>query len=239
MTPGSSHQLLAKAEGEWTGEMTMWMAPDAPPMKSTVTNTNKMIMGGRYQVSTHKGDFMGQPFEGISTTGYDNAKKVFISNWVDNMGTGMMNMEGTWDEATKTMSMKGKISAPYLSSYTGTKYAVEGISHCLRKELLPFGIDVVIIRPGQVQTPIWDKSSLDEFKDTRYISSMMKFFTYLVAKGKKGMLLDECSRRIANIFETEKPKTGYSIVQNKFQDWILLQLMPDRILDHLYLKKLM
>ena len=112
MTPGSSHQLLAKAEGEWTGEMTMWMAPDAPPMKSTVTNTNKMIMGGRYQVSTHKGDFMGQPFEGISTTGYDNAKKVFISNWVDNMGTGMMNMEGTWDEATKTMSMKGKMICP-------------------------------------------------------------------------------------------------------------------------------
>ena len=136
-------------------------------------------------------------------------------------------------------SISGKISAPYLSSYTGTKYAVEGISHCLRKELLPFGIDVVIIRPGQVQTPIWDKSSLDEFKDTRYISSMMKFFTYLVAKGKKGMLLDECSRRIANIFETEKPKTGYSIVQNKFQDWILLQLLPDRMLDHLYLKKLM
>ena len=61
-------------------------------------------------------------------------------------------------------SISGKISAPYLSSYTGTKYAVEGISHCLRKELLPFGIDVVIIRPGQVQTPIWDKSSLDDPK---------------------------------------------------------------------------
>ena len=43
---------------------------------------------------------------------YDNAKKVFISNWVDNMGTGMMNMEGTWDEATKTMSMKGKMICP-------------------------------------------------------------------------------------------------------------------------------
>src|SRR5829696_2729001 len=49
MTPGTSHQLLAKADGQWTGEMTMWMAPDAPPMKSTTTNTNKMIMGGRYQ----------------------------------------------------------------------------------------------------------------------------------------------------------------------------------------------
>ncbi|HEV8052345.1 MAG TPA: SDR family oxidoreductase [Parachlamydiaceae bacterium] len=136
-------------------------------------------------------------------------------------------------------SISGKISAPYLASYSGTKYAVEGISHCLRKELIPFGIDVVIIGPGQVQTPIWDKGSLDEFKDTSYISSMMKFFTYLVTKGKKGMALDECSRRIANIFETEKPKTRYAIVQNKFQDWILPLLLPDRVLDRLYVKKLM
>ena len=125
-----------------------------------------------------------------------------------------------------------------MASYTGTKHAVEGISHCLRMELLPYGIDVVIIGPGQVITPIWDKGSLDEFKETQYYSSMMKFFTYLVAKGKKGMTLDECSRRIANIFETEKPKTRYSIVQNKFQNWVLPLLLPDRVMDRL-LKKLM
>jgi NAD(P)-dependent dehydrogenase (short-subunit alcohol dehydrogenase family) len=136
-------------------------------------------------------------------------------------------------------SISGKIAAPYLAAYTGTKHAVEGISHCLRKELLAFGIDVVIIGPGQVQTPIWDKGSLDEFKNTQYISSMLKFFTYLVNKGKKGMTLDECSRRIADIFETEKPKTRYALVQNKFQNWILPLLLPDRVTDRLLLKKLM
>ena len=136
-------------------------------------------------------------------------------------------------------SVSGKISAPYLAAYTGTKHALEGISHCLRKELLPFGIDVVIIGPGQVQTPIWDKESLDEFQDTKYISSMMKFFTYLVYKGKKGMTSAECSRRIADIFETEKPKTRYAIVQNKFKDWILPLLLPDRVVDRITLKKLM
>ena len=136
-------------------------------------------------------------------------------------------------------SVSGKISAPYLAAYTGTKHALEGISHCLRKELLPFGIDVVIIGPGQVQTPIWDKESLDEFQDTKYISSMMKFFTYLVYKGKQGMTSAECSRRIADIFETEKPKTRYAIVQNKFKDWILPLLLPDRVVDRITLKKLM
>ncbi|HJS55148.1 MAG TPA: SDR family NAD(P)-dependent oxidoreductase, partial [Chitinophagaceae bacterium] len=136
-------------------------------------------------------------------------------------------------------SISGKISAPYMASYTGTKHAVEGISNCLRKELLPFGIDVVIIGPGQVQTTIWDKGSLGEFKDTQYITSMMKFFKYLVNKGKKGMALDECSRRIADIFETEKPRTRYALVQNKFRNWNLPLLLPDRMADRLYLKKLM
>jgi NAD(P)-dependent dehydrogenase (short-subunit alcohol dehydrogenase family) len=136
-------------------------------------------------------------------------------------------------------SVSGKIPAPYMAPYTGTKHAVEGISHCLRKELLPFGIDVVIIGPGPVQTPIWDKDSLDEFKDTQYISSMMKFFNYLVAKGKNGMPLDECSCRIADIFETKKPKTRYALVQNKFRSWILPLLLPDRVADRFLLKNLM
>ena len=51
MTPGKAHEMLSKADGEWTGEMTMWMAPGAPPTKSITTATNTMVMGGRYQLS--------------------------------------------------------------------------------------------------------------------------------------------------------------------------------------------
>ena len=136
-------------------------------------------------------------------------------------------------------SISGKISAPFMSPYTGTKHAVEGISHCLRQELLPFGIDVVIIGPGQVQTPIWDKGSLDKFKDTRYIASISKFFPYLIRKGKNGMPLDEFSRRIADVFETIRPKTRYAIVHKKFENWILPRILPDRVVDRAILKKLM
>ena len=111
-TPGPQHTLLAKSNGEWVGETTMWMAPDAPPVKATSTAVNKMIMGGRYQQTTFKGNFMGQPFEGTSITGYDNAKKLFTNTWIDNMSTGTMYMEGPWDEATKTMTLKGRMINP-------------------------------------------------------------------------------------------------------------------------------
>jgi hypothetical protein len=111
-TPGKEHQMMAEWNGKWDGEVTMWMKPDQPPTVSTMTAENKMIMGGRYQQSVNKGLFMGMPFEGISTLAYDNAKKTWISTWIDNMGTGVMTMEGTWDEATKTMNCKGKCVDP-------------------------------------------------------------------------------------------------------------------------------
>lgn len=112
MTPGDIHKEMAKWDGEWNEDITMWMAPDTPPQKSKASCVNKMILGGRYQSSTHTGSFNGMPFEGISTTGFDNAKKIFVSTWMDNMGTGIMVMEGAWDDKTKTLNLKGKQTDP-------------------------------------------------------------------------------------------------------------------------------
>jgi hypothetical protein len=111
-TPGEQHAMLAKGDGKWTAETTMWMSPGSPPVTAKSSAVNKMIFGGRYQQTTFKGDFMGMPYEGSSTTGYDNAKKTFFTTWMDNMSTGILNMEGTWDEASKTINYKGKMICP-------------------------------------------------------------------------------------------------------------------------------
>ncbi len=112
MTPGEMHKMIAKADGQWNEELTMWMAPDAPPQKSTATCVNKMIMDGRYQESKHIGSFNGMPFEGYSLVGYDNARKVFQSTWIDNMGSGIMYLEGSYDPATKIVTLTGKQTDP-------------------------------------------------------------------------------------------------------------------------------
>lgn len=110
--PGKFHEMLAKDDGDWTGEVSMWMDPTAPPTVSTGNCSNKMILGGRYQQSTFTMDMMGMPFEGINILGYDNAKKMFVSSWVDNFGTGILNMQGTLDEATNTINLTGKQTDP-------------------------------------------------------------------------------------------------------------------------------
>jgi len=107
--PGEMHKMLAASNGTWNSETTWWHDAGAPAVKSTGTAVNTMIMGGRYQSSKHTGNMMGMPFEGQSIAGYDNAKKKFVSTWIDNFGTGIMMMEGTWDNATKTMTMTGSM----------------------------------------------------------------------------------------------------------------------------------
>lgn len=111
-TPGEIHQILAKSVGSWREDITIWMQPGAPAIKSTGEATDEMILGGRYLQAKNTGNFMGTPFEGIGIIGYDNAKKVFVSSWIDNMGTGMMYLTGTWDAASKTINFTGTMVDP-------------------------------------------------------------------------------------------------------------------------------
>ncbi len=109
MTISDQHKMLAKSNGTWTGEVTMWMADGAPPMKSASTSVTKSVYGGLYQQTNHSGDMMGMPFEGTSIMGYDNLKKEFFSTWIDNMGSGIMVMTGQWDAASKKMNLSGNM----------------------------------------------------------------------------------------------------------------------------------
>jgi hypothetical protein len=124
-TPGAEHKMLDTKVGKWTDKVTCWMSPDAPPMAGTSTSEYKWTMGGRYLQGTTKGDFDGMPFEGMATIGYDNMKKKYVSSWIDNMGTGIMTAEGTYDAATKTCTYMGEspevMSGKYLPSKSTEK----------------------------------------------------------------------------------------------------------------------
>jgi hypothetical protein len=112
MTPGQTHQMLAKSDGTWKTKITMWMTPDAEPTVSEGTSVNEMILGGRYQKSTHKGNFMGMEMEGMNLLAFDNASQEFYSTWIDNMGTGMMTSKGKYNEGKKLVEMSGTYVDP-------------------------------------------------------------------------------------------------------------------------------
>lgn len=104
MTVSDNHKMLAKTNGTWTGEVTMWMADGAPAQTSTSTSVTESLYGGLYSQTKHSGDMMGMPFQGTSIMGYDNSKKEFFSTWIDNMGSGVMVMTGQMTGNTINLS---------------------------------------------------------------------------------------------------------------------------------------
>jgi len=126
-TPGKAHEMMAKSAGMWSEEVTMWMAPGTEPVKSNSNCNNRMIMGGRYLEGRSRGTFNGMPFEGSSITAYDNAKKKYVSTWIDNMGTGIMVSEGTYNEETKTLEMSGSCMDPGTGKDMKTRQTIKFI----------------------------------------------------------------------------------------------------------------
>lgn len=112
MTPGPMHEMLAHRVGEWKAEVKMWMDPSQPPTVSEATTVCESMLGGRYFQSIHTGEMMGMPFEGFEINGYDNVSKKFFNIWLDNVGTGVLMTEGTYDEANKTLTLTGQMTDP-------------------------------------------------------------------------------------------------------------------------------
>jgi hypothetical protein len=104
MTPGPAHKVLDGAVGSWTTHMKYSMTPGGPMQESDGTSDIEWVMGGRYIHESAHGSAMGHPFEGAGVFGFDNIKKKYVGGWIDNMGTGLMTSEGTYDASKKALT---------------------------------------------------------------------------------------------------------------------------------------
>ena len=104
--PGTSHELLEGMAGTWSTKTKSYLEPGKPPVESTGTCEQQMILDGRFLHQEFKGDMMGAPFIGIGVTGYDNHKKTYVSTWMDSMSTGIYYFEGTVDPEGKTITQE-------------------------------------------------------------------------------------------------------------------------------------
>jgi len=118
-TPGPEHAWMAKQAGTWVADSVLqWMDPSQPPTVSKATDVVTMAINGLYQMTDFSSTMMGQPMQGHGIMGFDKMKKKFVLSWIDNMGSGIVRMEGSYDEATKTLSMAGKQSDPGMKAET-------------------------------------------------------------------------------------------------------------------------
>ena len=128
----------------------------------------------------------------------------------------------------------GSIGQPFMASYCSSKHALEGFSESLRRELLIYGIKVIIIAPRAFKTAIWDKSNVDdraaEFNKTEYRRAFEKFTNFIKDSSKKGQDVKVLAQKIYKISLMRKPKVKYSMGPSGLE-FYLIRTLPKRFID--------
>ncbi|MAV58917.1 MAG: oxidoreductase [Candidatus Marinimicrobia bacterium] len=138
-------------------------------------------------------------------------------------------------------SVSGKRAYPFVGPYTASKHALEGLSDSLRRELLIYGVDVILIQPGPIKTAIWDKAPKPQdspFNGSIYENALKRFHSFFIKKGRNGYEAEKVGKLIFKIFSNTKNKTRYVITKDKLLNYTLPGILPDRFFDKLIAKGL-
>lgn len=137
-------------------------------------------------------------------------------------------------------SVGGKNALPFLGAYSASKFALEGMSESLRRELMPFGIDVIIVAPGTVASPIWDKANavdVTPFADTPYAPALEKLKHFMVSRGRKGLPPEKLGGVVKTALTVAKPGTRYTVAPNPIQN-LMANTLPKRIVDNIIARQI-
>jgi NAD(P)-dependent dehydrogenase (short-subunit alcohol dehydrogenase family) len=133
-------------------------------------------------------------------------------------------------------SALGKIGMPFVGAYSTSKFAVEGFSECLRRELVLYGIDVIVVAPGAVVTPIWDKAEAADtrpFQSSDFAPALSRFGPMMICQGRRGVPAETVGHVVRRALTARRPRVRYAVQSHPFRDHFLPRLVPARVLDRL------
>lgn len=151
------------------------------------------------------------------------------------------SLNGTPGRIINISSVAGKNGAPFLGAYAASKHGLEGFSESLRRELMLYGIDVIIIGPGAVATSIWDKAETADaspYDNTDYATPLKKFRDYILDKGRKGYPPERIGEVIWEALTSPNPRVRYAVVPQHLLNWSIPMTLPKRMVDELIANQL-
>lgn len=149
-------------------------------------------------------------------------------------------MTGPRGRIVMISSVAGRNGNPLLAPYSTSKHALEGLSESLRRELMLFGIDVVIVAPGAVKTPIWAKAEevdLSPYQSSPYLPALQKIRGYMLHMAKNGLPAETIAERVFYALTAPSPKVRVEIAPDALQLRIA-RALPKRIVDRIIGKRL-
>ncbi len=131
-------------------------------------------------------------------------------------------------------SVGGKVGGPFLGAYAASKHGLEGFSESLRRELMLYGIDVIIIGPGAVATPIWDKAEqvkISSYANTDYVEAAQRVQKYMVKGGRNGLPPEKVGEVVLQALTAAHPCVRYAVVPGNSFNRIIQMILSKRIVD--------
>ncbi|MFQ5401352.1 MAG: SDR family oxidoreductase [Anaerolineae bacterium] len=137
-------------------------------------------------------------------------------------------------------SVSGRIVYPFMGAYAASKHALEAMSDALRRELMIYGIDVIVVEPGTVRTPIVRKfaDQVARFASTDYGQFLASVNATVEERERAAIPVDVISKTVRMALEQQRPKTRYPIPRKRFSGWFLPRWLPDRWFDRIVARQL-
>ncbi len=138
-------------------------------------------------------------------------------------------------------SISGKSASPFLTVYAASKFAVEGFSEGLRKELMHYNMKVVVVGPGSINTPIWQKGFdviKTKYEKTEFAESFTIFSKIAAKQAKNSLEPSAVSDCVLKALTADEPSFRYAPIPNKLTNWYIPMFLPQRLFNKLTAKML-
>ena len=150
------------------------------------------------------------------------------------------SLKGPKGRIVMISSVAGKNGNPLTAAYAASKHAIEGLSESLRREMMLFGIDVIIIAPGPVKTPIWSKAEevdISVYKNSPFFPALERVRKFMLHLGEIGLPAEKIAERIADALTSASPKVRYQITPDPLRR-LMTAVLPKRTVDKIIAKRL-
>jgi hypothetical protein len=150
------------------------------------------------------------------------------------------SLKGPRGRIVMISSVAGRNGNPLSSAYSASKHAIEGLSESLRREMMLFGIDVIIVAPGPVKTPIWSKAEVTDispYKNSPYFPALQKIRAYMLHLGEIGLPAERIAECVFEALTAPHPKVRYQIAPDPMRH-LMTAWLPKRMVDKIIAKRL-
>lgn len=150
------------------------------------------------------------------------------------------SLKGPKGRIVMVSSVAGKNGNPLMSAYSASKHAIEGLSESLRREMMLFGIEVVIVAPGAVKTPIWSKAEevdYSPYNNSPFFPALQRLRKFMREFDENGLPAERIAEVIAEALTSARPRLRYQIVPIPLRQFVAA-ILPKRMVDRIIARRL-